>query len=279
MRPNLLMTIILPLYISCESVEYWKEAPPSRLKTFSSTPEKRVAETIKDIATPSGFTRTPANDKSFAAWLREVHLKKDRRVYLYNGNLKANQSAQFAVLDIPVGHKDLQQCADAVMRMRSQFLYDHKRYNEIWFADNTGKKYRYSISSGEPFGHYLEKVYSYCGTSSLAKQLKKRSFHDMQIGDVLIRGGSPGHAVLVMDMAVNRDGKKIYLLAQSYMPAQDIHILQNPRNNASNGRRSTVDRAGSETFSHDLSPWYEVNDKELIYTPEWVFSTKELKTW
>ena len=244
----------------CRSVEYRNEASPSGCKSFLSTPEEKLVQTIRDIATPPGFTRTPANDRSFAAWLREIRLKKDRRVFLYNGNLKANQSAQFAVLDIPVGNKDLQQCADAVMRLRSQFLYDNKRYNEIWFADNSGKKYQYSISSGEPFGRYLEKVYSYCGTVSLAKQLNKRSYHDMQIGDVLIRGGSPGHAVLVVDMAIRPDGKKIYLLAQSYMPAQDIHIVQNPRDN-------------------NLSPWYEINDKALIYTPEWVFSTKELKTW
>lgn len=260
MRPNLLMTIILPLLILCQSVEYGNEASPSRFKSVSTTPGEKVVQTIRDIATPSGFTRAPAKDKSFAAWLRGIHLKKDQRVFLHDGTLKANQSAQFAVLDIPVGNKDLQQCADAVMRLRSQFLYDNRRYNEIWFADNSGKKYQYSISSREPFGRYLEKVYSYCGTMSLAKQLNKRSYHDMQIGDVLIRGGSPGHAVLVVDMAVSRDGKKIYLLAQSYMPAQDIHILRNPRDK-------------------DLSPWYEINDKELIYTPEWTFSTKELKTW
>jgi Domain of unknown function (4846) len=254
------MTIILPLLTLFQLVKYENEAAAARSEILTSTPEKQVAPTIKDIQTPPGFTRTLAKDKSFAAWLREIQLKKDGRVFLYNGNLKGNQLAQFAVLDIPIGSKDLQQCADAVMRLRSQFLYDNKRYNEISFADNSGKRYQYSISSGEPFDRYLEKVYSYCGTISLAKQLNKRSFHDMQIGDVLIRGGSPGHAVLVVDMAVRRDGKKIYLLAQSYMPAQNIHILKNPRDKV-------------------LSPWYEVNDKELIYTPEWVFSIKELKSW
>jgi len=50
---------------------------------------------------------------------------------------------------------------------------------------------------------------------------------DMQIGDVLIRGGSPGHAMLVVDMAEDRTGHKIYMLAQSYMPARDIHIVKN----------------------------------------------------
>ena len=53
----------------------------------------------------------------------------------------------------------------------------------------------------------------------------------MQIGDVFIKGGFPGHAVVVLDMAENdRTGQRVFLLAQSYMPAQDIHIMKNPTN-------------------------------------------------
>ncbi len=77
---------------------------------------------------------------------------------------------------------------------------------------------------------------------------------------MLIRGGFPGHAVIVMDVAVNDSGKKIYLLAQSYMPAQDIHVLKNPGNT-------------------DLSPWYEVNQENFIITPEYTFTNNELKRW
>lgn len=45
---------------------------------------------------------------------------------------------------------------------------------------------------------------------------------------MLIRGSSPGHAMLVIDMAEDAAGNKVYLLAQSYMPAQDIHVVVNP---------------------------------------------------
>ncbi|CAN5117739.1 hypothetical protein BH09BAC6_BH09BAC6_31750 [soil metagenome] len=77
---------------------------------------------------------------------------------------------------------------------------------------------------------------------------------------MLIRGGFPGHAVIVMDVATNNSGKKIYLLAQSYMPAQDIHVLKNP-------------------MDQDLSPWYEVNDDYIIQTPEYTFRQNELMRW
>jgi hypothetical protein len=178
-------------------------------------------------------------------------------VHLYDGRLKANQTAQFAVLDIPVGKKDLQQCADAVMRLRAEYLYSQQRFSEISFADNNGKKYICPADIDRPgFERYLEKVFSYCGTLSLEKQL--RPVTDIQPGDVLIKGGSPGHAVIVMDVAVNSQGGKIYLLAQSYMPAQDIHVLRN--------------------FQNELNPWYITGQQE-IRTPEWTFKTNQLRRW
>src|SRR5947207_2765902 len=80
------------------------------------------------------------------------------------------------------------------------------------------------------------------------------------LGDVFIRGGFPGHAVIVVDVVKNKDGLKKYLIAQSYMPAQDIHVLLNPSDE--NG-----------------SPWYDVNDDENIQTPEYTFYPFELKRW
>ena len=220
--------------------------------------EFQQAGTVGEIALPGNYKRRAASEESFSTWLRKIKLKNDNRVFLYNGRLKGNQEAQFAVLNIPVGNKDLQQCADAVMRLRAEYLRDANRVSEISFADNNGKKYRYN---GQGFQGYLETVFTYCGTLSLEKQMKKvRDFSDMQAGDVLIQGGSPGHAVIVMDIAEDKIGKKIYLLAQSYMPAQDIHILQNPLNPA-------------------LSPWYEAIPNSLIFTPEWRFHSSNLRTW
>lgn len=251
------MIIILPHLISCQSYNDNIASPA----TFTDTAVSHWAQTVENIPLPSGFRREDFGKQSFPGWLRTLSIKKDKRVFLYNGELKQNQSAQFAVLDIPVGKIDLQQCADAVMRLRAQYLYDHKRFDEISFADNHGKKYNYSPSSGISFENYLEKVFSYCGTLSLEKQLKKvNDFYKMEQGDVLIKGGSPGHAVIIVDMAVSTQGKKLYLLAQSYMPAQDIHILKNHGNN-------------------ELNPWYELNDNSLIYTPEWVFERRQLRRW
>lgn len=83
---------------------------------------------------------------------------------------------------------------------------------------------------------------------------------DILPDDVLIRGGFPGHAKIVSDVAANTAGSKIYLPAQSYMPAQDVHLLNNPCNK-------------------NLSPWYQVTAAEKMVTPEYLFTTNDLKKW
>lgn len=216
---------------------------------------------IAAIPVPAGYTRKEYPVNSFAMWLEKVKLKKSKTVYLFNGRKKTNQSAQFAVLDIPVGNTDLQQCADAVMRLRASWLFDEKKFDEIVFFDNGGGKYNFSAPySLQNFNTYLKTVFNMCGTASLSRQLKKINFKDISAGDVLIRGGFPGHAVIVMDVVINKTGQKKYLLAQSYMPAQDIHLLINPAD--ANGM-----------------PWYDVTGADIIKTPEYIFHSNELKSW
>ena len=217
---------------------------------------------MEEIPPPEGYKRVDAGVASFGEWLRNIHLKTDNRVYLYNGKLKRRQSAQFAVMDISVGDKDLQQCADAVMRLRAEYLFAVEKYNEIVFKDNNGKSYKWNGGNDKTaFRKYLENVFAWCGTASLEKQLNAAgNIRDMKTGDVFVKGGFPGHAMIVVDMAENSEGKKVYMLAQSYMPAQDIHIVKNP-------------------VDDELSPWYKLDDTEDIITPEWDFKKDQLKSW
>ena len=52
---------------------------------------------------------------------------------------------------------------------------------------------------------------------------------DMEPGDVFIQGGSPGHCVIVVDMAVNEGTGEKFYASPSYMPAQDIQIQKTPQ--------------------------------------------------
>jgi len=239
--------------------------PENKVKEISNIAEPvshSPARLIGDIKPPEGYKRVKADAASFAGWLRKIPLKKDKTVYLYNGKLKPNQSAQFAVVDITVGKKDLQQCADVVMRLRAEYLFAQKKYADIAFIDFSNKWYRWSGRVNRiAFDNYLQTVFGWCGSASLEKQLKSvKNFNDIKTGDVFVQGGFPGHAVIVVDMAVNEKGKKIFMLVQGYQPAQDIHVLVNPINER-------------------LSPWYEIPDGEEIITPEWQFKKANLKNW
>ncbi|MEM7182812.1 MAG: DUF4846 domain-containing protein [Spirochaetota bacterium] len=237
---------------------------------------------VGDIPVPEGFVRQVQKKNSFCQFLRKQGLKRDKTVYLYNGRKKANQSAQFAVLNIDVGKRNLQQCADAIMRLRGEYLYQKKQYAKIRFHFTNGdlvpfvkyaRGYRPKIRKNRvtwrktkrksysytTFRRYMELIFTYAGTSSLRKELKPIASGEIQCGDSFVQAGYPyGHAVLLVDLAVHKQtGKKIFLLAQSYMPAQDIHVLQNPQN-------------------ADISPWYEVPQKKLL-TPEWEFIRQDLR--
>jgi hypothetical protein len=177
---------------------------------------------------------------------------------------KENQDAQFAVLDIPVGHDDLQQCADAVMRLRAEYLYSRGEFGAITFYTETGQRLNFmewTTDRRRPaFDAFLRRVFMYCCTRTLARQLVRGSLNTVEPGDVLIRAGSPGHAMLVVDVAENDRGRRVYCLAQSYMPAQDIHIVKNP--------------------GDDLSPWYRADSGlGTVSTPEYILKTNELRKW
>lgn len=249
-------TQFLPLFILAFSCGMGERDSPAH------TQPDFIYKSIADIKVPEGSKRMAAATGSFDEWLGKVNLKKDKHVYLYNGSLKQNQQAQFAVLDISVSKKDLQQCADAVMRLRAEYLFSEKRFDAIRFWDNAGKLYKWKGNNNkERFENYLEQVFGFCGTASLEKQLQPvAGLDEIKAGDVFIKGGFPGHAMLVVDIAIAANGKKYFMLAQSYMPAQDIHIVKNPNDEA-------------------LSPWYEVSDSDIIMTPEWIFKKGQLRTW
>jgi len=229
----------------------------------SEAQNNTLFDQVSDIPLPPGYHRIETVTGAFGSWLRQIKLKEDKTVYLFNGQKKSNQSAQFAVLDIPVGKKDLQQCADAVMRLRASYLLSIGKSELISFSDNNSRRYDCPRDpTPDEFERYLEDVYAHCSTASLEKQLKRvEGISEVMPGDVLIKGGSPGHAVLVMDVAINGAGRRIFTIAQSYMPAQSIHLLKNPANSR-------------------ISPWYYADDNvPEIETPEWTFYPGQLRRW
>ncbi len=240
-------------------------------KEETETTNEIINESAKTIGTrfnpPEGYERVKADTNSFAEYLRTLELKPfGSDVLYYNKSPKINNNIYISVIKMDISSKDLQQCADAMMRLRGEYLYKEKKYDEIHFNFLSDGKPRYfkDYANGDlsyqNFRKYMDYIFSYANTGSLYDELTAvENIKSMEAGDVFIKKGNPyGHAVIVVDMAENKKtSEKVYLLAQSYMPAQEIQILVNPMNKT-------------------ISPWYELNE-ETIYTPEWTFEKSDLR--
>ncbi|MEM8526720.1 MAG: DUF4846 domain-containing protein [Bacteroidota bacterium] len=260
------------------------EVATAKTIAFTTSMDSLGNEIDSRVPLPEKYERVTAKEGTFAHYLQNLPLKPvGSKVLLFDGREKYRQDVHAAVLDIDVGKRDLQQCADAIMRLRAEYLWQQNRFEEIHFDFNSGFKAEYSrwrngerirvkgnqvnwvktssiSNSYEVFRKYLTMVFAYAGTYSLAQEMKPQLLENIEIGNVFIQGGSPGHAVLVVDKAVHSEtGETLILLAQSYMPAQDIHVLKNWKR-------------------PDLSPWYSISDFTYgVSTPEWDFRVSDLK--
>lgn len=191
------------------------------------------ARSLGDIPAPFGYQRVDAENGTYAAFLRDLPLKKrGSKVMLYSGKEANYQFLSAAVIDMPVISND-EQCADMTMRLRAEYLWMKGRYKELCFTGVDGKKYQYS--GGETrnsFESWLKRVYGICNTSSVYRETKERALQDIEPGDVLVypsrKKGRYGHAILVADVARNRKGKIAVLCVEGNTPARDAHVVRNP---------------------------------------------------
>lgn len=196
---------------------------------------------------PEIISLKQTDEKSWPYFLQNLPII-DGPILDFNGNEVANQQKHTAIINYDVGTRDLQQCADAIMRLRAEYLFQQKRYHEIGFHFVNGIFYKWDeycegkkvVSNGNgikfingspsPYTHeslrkYLDVVYNYASTISLAKELKKTN--DFAAGTIIIFPGSPGHCFIIIDEAVGHDGGKVFKLAEGYTPAQSIYVLSN----------------------------------------------------
>lgn len=242
-------------------------AHPQRYPWLSAKAEPLAAR----IAPPKGFERVPLARDSFGAFLRELPLRPPGSpVKSYSGRLlrSADHPGVAAVVDLDVGDRDLQQCADAVMRLHAEWLLSHDKSDAIGYRVSSGQLMQWTRwaagerprvegqritlsmaarpdASRRSFRSYLDFVFGYAGTGSLAKYSATVKREELAPGDFFVLPGNPGHSVLVLDLARDRRGRTVALLGQSFMPAQDFHVLRS-----------------------DEGTWFDL-DVDAVKTPFW----------
>ena len=228
------------------------------------------------ILVPEGYVRLQTSENSFQHYLQHYTLKVyGSKIYTYTGEEFWAQDWHQGILDLDVPSNGLQQCADALIRMRSEFLWQQNRPSEIGFEFTSGhycswldyaKGYRPNIKgnkvsfhktkpenhSESNFYNYLNLIFNYSGTLSLYNELEKIPLSEVTIGDMLVDPGTPGHINIIVDQAVDGKGNKIFAMVQGYTPAQSVCLLKN-------------------TVESSISPWYRFSEKQPVATPGYYF--------
>lgn len=203
---------------------------------------------------PPGFSRVPAQPGSFAAWLRRLPLRPPGTpVRAFDGSLilAGDDPRLSAVVAIDTGHQDLQQCADSILRLHAEWSWSTGRAATLGYRFTSGHLSRWRDwadglrprvegsavrfrpeaprdASRASFRAWLDSVFTYAGTLSLERDLLKPRPGELQPGDLFVAGGSPGHAVVLLDIAARPDGARVALVGQGFTPAQDLHVLRSP---------------------------------------------------
>ncbi len=202
---------------------------------------------------PAGFSRAAVEEGSFAAFTRSLPLAPiDTKVVSFAGKPLYADGAHpriAAVVDIDVGDRDLQQCADAVIRMHAEWRYgrgerpSYRALSGLWMPYAEWMRGARPVAEGQTlmwrrvatpapdehalFRRYLDAVFTWANTASLARDSRAVSLVDVTGGDFFVLADSPvGHAVLVLDVAKGEGGEVALLLGQSFMPAQSFHVLR-----------------------------------------------------
>ncbi len=222
--------------------------------------------TIRErFSPPEGYDWIDEKPGSFGHFIENFKLKPyGSQIVKYDGTPISTQHLHEAVFDIDTGNKDLQQCADAVIRMRAEYLYKAKKFDEIKFHFTSGDLFSWNDykngtrafvsgnavsfrkaaafdDSYQSFRNYLDVIFNYAGTISLNKETKPVTKNsDLKTGDILITPGSPGHIVFISGVCRNKEGKRLFLLSEGFTPAQSIHVLSNP-------------------FNPYFTPWYDLD--------------------
>ena len=231
-------------------------AAPSPTYPWLGENRKGTPPPVDDLAsrfpTPTGLTRIDEATGSFAAFLRTLPLAAaGTKVLSYSGGTvrEGDDTRVAAAVAIDIGTADLQQCADSVLRMHAEWRWA-RGDRDVSYRAAAGLEMPFSrwargdrpIAHGsslawgprarptEPdhgaFRRYLDDVFAWANTGSIARDARKIELADLAPGDFFVLPGGPGHAVLVLDLARGEGGRRAVLLGQGFMPAQSFHVLR-----------------------------------------------------
>ena len=208
------------------------------------------SQTVQSIKLPKNYERKVHDP--YHSWIIKQKISFAPVKY-YTGEYVMNDS--YAKLDYDIGNENLHQCADATIYLHAKYNFDTNNLDKIKYHFTNGMIYSYnkylqgyrpvvnhdnweskivktSIEVDNNYKNlkkYLVIIWTWAGTLSLETYDTVKVYTDPKPGDMFINGGSPGHVFNVIDKIISPWGENLYMLAQSWMPAQEQEILINFR--------------------------------------------------
>ena len=157
------------------------------------------------------------------------------------------------VVDLDMKGRRLEQCMDILVRLYAEYLWKSNRIEDYklpmpggyWLnwkdwrkgyrpffkgIDITLKKTSRPDTSLKTYQSYLNMVYSEAHTQQFYHAYQPLDRTAVKIGDIVIRKGTKGHAVMIVDLAKNENGEYIALVGNGDTPACQFFLLKHRKN-------------------------------------------------
>jgi hypothetical protein len=179
------------------------------------------------IPVPNGFLREIYPTDSYSHWIQNLPLKVPPIILNYKGQVvESGLYRVFGVVGLPLLFKsDIEQCADFAMRFWAEYHKSAGTLDKLFLFNYSGRKMRF-VSSGKSFINFLKSAFANTNSYSLKKGCSRVAASEIIPGDMFVQNerGGIGHVSVVLDACKSKQGKRLFLIGYSFMPAQEFHI-------------------------------------------------------
>jgi hypothetical protein len=205
------------------------------------------AESIQQAYPLPMGTQEVAGD-AFGQWLKSLELRPEGTAIRTHSGHRVHHDGR--PIELPLVRGDLQQCADSAIRLRAEWIrqtggdlqnlsfhatsgdplpWSRFRDGEKPYAKGNRIHWRPVERANQSWEAWLSSVFMWAGTRSLWAYETQPVEGSPKPGHLLVTPGSPGHAVVVLRVAEDRENRRTYMLVgEGFMPAQDFHVEHGP---------------------------------------------------
>ncbi len=179
------------------------------------------------IQVPHGYWRQSYPKDSYSNWMQNLQLKAQPIILNYRGQaVEPGAYSVYGVVQMPLlFQSDLEQCADFAMRFWAEYHKTAGNLDHFYLFDYSGHRISFA-NSGKSLEQFLKWAFANTNSHALKIGCKPIAADQIAPGDMFVQNerGGIGHISIVLDVCRSPQGRKLFLVGYSFMPAQEFHI-------------------------------------------------------